>query len=340
MVWQVDSGSTFSIQGSRVNSSGQVLDLNGITVATATTFLGSARVAYDGSNFLVVWEDTRSGLTKDIYARQVSPTGNVLGQKDIAVSTATHNQQQPAVVCQSGTCLVVWEDGRFSSGGIFEGGIYGARVDLVGNILDSTGIAIAKSQGTKEMPDVTGDGTKFMVVWKDDSSGNGDIYGARLGAKGTLLDTTGILLSSHTGIDDQPRVAFDGKNYFVVWSAMVTVNQWDIRGARVSTGGTVLDVSDIAIASSTYAEISPAITLWGSGMMVTWDHQESGHKLYGTNVTALGKAQTLSGVEFQAKGADLYHPAVASDGARILMVWSDYNPSYPKSQIYGSRLGQ
>jgi len=340
VVWQVDASVSYSIQAARVDSSGKVLDPNGVTVATATTSLGSPRVAFDGTNFLLVWEDTRSGTNMDIYGRQVSPAGLVLGTKDVAISTASKDQRKPAVTCQSGTCLVVWEDARTSSTGVFDGGIYGAHVDKTGKVLDPTGIVISKTTGAKEAPDVVGDGTNFLVVWKDDGSGNGDIYGARVASTGSLMDTKAILITSHSGVDDLPRVAFDGTNYFVVWAAMATVNQWDIRGARLSTAGTVLDAADIVIAASAKVEISPAIAPWKSSLIVVWGRQDSAYTLYGTRLDSLGKASTLGGVNLMAKYRDTLNPAVVSDGKEALMVWSDYNPIYPYSQVYGARLGQ
>ena len=68
--------------------------------------------------------------------------------------------------------------------------------------------------------------------------------------------------------------------------------------------------------------------------------QDGAHQLAGAQVNSLGKVSILHGVSLVAKYRDALNPAVVSDGKEALLVWSDYNPSYPKSQIYGSRLGQ
>src|SRR2546421_11792365 len=53
-------------------------------------------VAFDGTNYLVIWDDTRSG-GHDIYGIRVTPAGQVLDSGGIPISAAPSDQDQPAV---------------------------------------------------------------------------------------------------------------------------------------------------------------------------------------------------------------------------------------------------
>jgi hypothetical protein len=53
-------------------------------------------VAFDGTNYLVVWQDGR-GTYYDIYGARVSRAGVVLDPGGFAISTATREQRMPAV---------------------------------------------------------------------------------------------------------------------------------------------------------------------------------------------------------------------------------------------------
>lgn len=52
-------------------------------------------VAFDGSNYLVVWEDHRSSGS-DIYGARVTPAGTVLDPGGIAISAGSGDQINPA----------------------------------------------------------------------------------------------------------------------------------------------------------------------------------------------------------------------------------------------------
>jgi large repetitive protein len=75
-------------------------------------------VAFDGQNFLVVWQDSRGSATSDVYdifGARVSAAGDVLDPSGIVISNAVGDQKSPAVAFDGQRYLVVWADSRTGS---------------------------------------------------------------------------------------------------------------------------------------------------------------------------------------------------------------------------------
>ena len=83
-----------------------------------------------GSNWLVVWQDARSGNGTDIYGQRVT-AGGVAGT-NFAVSSANRDERRPSVASSDAGWMVVWSDRR----AVTSSDIYGARVALAGTVLD------------------------------------------------------------------------------------------------------------------------------------------------------------------------------------------------------------
>jgi large repetitive protein len=125
--------------GSRVTPAGSVLDPDGIAMSTTANVEPSPAIAFDGTNYLVVWTDRRLQTNGDIYAALVSQTGGVLDPNGILISAAGQDQSEPAVAFDGTNYLVVWTDHR--SGGDTD--IYGARVAPDGTVLDPAGLLLS-----------------------------------------------------------------------------------------------------------------------------------------------------------------------------------------------------
>ena len=111
-------------------------------------------VAFDGTNYLVVWTDSREGGPK-VYGARVSPGGTVLDQDGFAISAA--GGSEPAVAFDGTNYLVVWSN---------QASIIGARVDPGGTVLDPGGITIStRPNHLQYEPTLAFDGTNYLVVW-------------------------------------------------------------------------------------------------------------------------------------------------------------------------------
>jgi len=124
---------------------GRSLDPKGIPVCRAQGLQGRPAVAFDGTNFLVVWEDLRNGTDHDVYAARVTEDGKVLDPDGFAVSKRPNNQAWPAVAFADGQYLVAWMDARQYP--VY--GIYFARVSTAGKVRDADGLPIDVEDAAK-----------------------------------------------------------------------------------------------------------------------------------------------------------------------------------------------
>jgi len=99
----------------------------------------------DGSNFLVVWQDFRSGKQYDVYAARVTPQGKVLDKGGFPVAASSPNECRPAVAFGGGNYVVVWMDAR--SYPVY--GIFGARITPASELLDAEGIVLDAEDSEK-----------------------------------------------------------------------------------------------------------------------------------------------------------------------------------------------
>jgi hypothetical protein len=219
VVWQRASYPSGDIYASRVSGTGVVLDPGGIPITTAPADQGRPEVAFDGTNYLVVW----SSWETPVSGARVSPDGLVLDPAGIRISSGG-SDDEPRLAFDGANYLVVWSR---------EGRVYGARVSSAGQVLDPDGIPISSVPvGSFAFPAVAFDGVNYLVVWTKQI----DVYGTRVTRSGTVLDPEGIRISSAAWSDQEaPALAFDGVNDLVVWPR-ITGYVGDFGPRRTSSG--------------------------------------------------------------------------------------------------------
>jgi hypothetical protein len=207
-----DAVNGHDIHGARISGDGQ--SLGEFTIFSEVGEQVESAVTFDGTNFLVVWRDTRSGsgpaADTDIYGTRVSPGGTVLDAGGIAICTADNIQGEPQAVSDGTNSLVVWNDARNHPPGSQPPlDVYATRVSSVGALLDgsasSGGIAINTVDVTPELkfyPWAGFDGTDYIVPFAVTGfSAPAGIYYARVSTGGVLLDgSPGTLGPSVSGV--------------------------------------------------------------------------------------------------------------------------------------------
>ncbi|UCF79297.1 MAG: T9SS type A sorting domain-containing protein [Candidatus Eiseniibacteriota bacterium] len=321
VVWQDKRSAYWDLYASRVTTGGIVLDTVGIAVTRRGSGTEAPSVIFDGANYFVVWQDKRASEWADIYGARISPDGIVLDPDAIQIARVRSLQETPAVAFDGENYLVVWRDYRTPSD---YSDIYGARVTSDGVVLDPDGIAISTAPLTQRYPALAFDGTNYLVAWQDYRRGTWDICGARVSSEGVVLDTAGIVISIGPQGKADPEVAFDGKNYLVLWGDS-RGDSWDIYGTRVDVNGVVLDSSGIGISTAAMDQGCAEAVFDGTDYLVVWHDKRNGVDLdiFGTRVTSDGTVLHPEGFVVFSGSEQQLHPAVALGSSSHLVVWED-----------------
>jgi hypothetical protein len=224
----------------------QLLSTNGDKIGSLITVARSGIstcTAFDGTNYLLIWEDDGFGASYhtggfQIYGQFISKAGAAVGSP-FAISSAN-----------------VWFDGIHVMA--YGGGKYlvtytelidvslGGQSDnrfIAGKMVSPNGMLGGEfriSTGYGDASEVAFDGTNFFAVWCEDYFDT-EIRGRFISPVG--VPGTEISVNASTAPSDNPKaVAFDGTNYLVVWDDEVdtTNGYWNVLGQLVSPAGALV----------------------------------------------------------------------------------------------------
>lgn len=273
-VWQDSRGVDADVFACRISPTGQLLDPAGISVCSSSMEQLDPVVAWNGTDYLVVWSDRRSSL-QHIYCTRVRPNGEVIDPQGVCLSGTSGTQAYPRIASDGAGWEVVWQDSRGGSQDV-----YGCRVSGDGSLGRVMGL-VTLAGNNEEAPDIAYNGTSFTLVWCDQRNSattGSDIYGCRVSKSGLRLGSDILVTSDSTGTTgitgDQlyPRIAPCGSgNCMVAWEDYRTAtNYGDIYVARISSAGSLLDKLGKPIATGTAVQEMPSIGYDGTRMLVAW----------------------------------------------------------------------
>ncbi len=335
-VWTDDrAGTQPDIYGARVDTSGHVLDSQGIPIFTAPEIQSNPAVAFDGARFLVAWEDYRASVRSSIYCARVETTGVVLDTLGLAVAPVLANQITPAVAFGDSLFVVAWSDQRNST----DGDIYCSRVAPDGSVLDPQGVAVTTAMSYQVLPKVAFDGQGFALDWVDWRSGESDIYGARVTLEGTLLDTAGIPVCAAPDLQGDPGIAFGDSCYLATWHDYRSSDYSEIACGRMNRAGQMLDGAGFIVSLARPAsQGAPCAAFTGSNYLVAWEQDYDTARICFSRLTPDGNGLDSAPHTLCPSPDDQYAPAIAASESCALLVWGRYGTD--SDGVVGARVTQ
>ncbi len=274
-----------------------------IAICTAPEYQEQPSIAFDGNNYLVVWQDKRSGDC-DIWGQFISQEGTLV-DTNFPICIAENNQVDPEVCFGTGNYLVIWKANKEDTGKI-----YGQRVSPSGVLIDTAFTINDWGYGTN--PDIAFNDTNFMVIWRDyHDLGKDQVRGRQVSQGGIPIDTS--FLIPVTGSDREwPSIAFSDTNYLVVWS---NTDSFHIYGSLVSTNGVPSDTVFPIIEKNESTMIIPDVASCGENYLVVTT----------TRDTIIGRLVSTSGTfldnPFTISTEKIGSPSVIWTDSSYLVVW-------------------
>jgi hypothetical protein len=303
VVWsQPGSETGEDVYGRRVGGDGTALG-GAFPIATFPDDDTQPAVAWNGSNFLVVWQHLFAPGDWDIDARSVS-AGGAVSPDTYGVAFGDHSEEAPDVAASGTNFLVVWQDDRAAANGY---DIWASGRQPSGGNLGSFLVGGEDNGRNDTVPSVAWNGTEFLVVWQHTYAGGlADVFAQRTGI--TTKNGFMIFVSDVDFRDDRPAVASNGSDWLVVWSKRGT-GTYDLRGERISSSGNQL--GEFGISSAAGDQDTPSVAFDGSYLVAWQDRRNSSvPDVYASRVTSAGAVSDGSGFPIASTSATEDSPSV------------------------------
>jgi hypothetical protein len=235
-------------------------------------------LAWNGSDYVVVWYDTRNNATsgEDVFATAVGGDGSILGSgayHDIVICDASNSQVNPAVAWNTGLGAyeIVWEDFR-----------NGANYDIWGRaFFEASGSPSPQRQlvatsNTMEYPALADSGNGLSMVWTDYRDGNPETYFNQF--HGDQLAGTDTNLSNNSSFSIDPMIVWTGAEFGVFWADNKT-GYYEIYFQRVSADG-VPQAGNVEVTQGSGGSRQPVAGFGRYGYLVSFAGTQA---TYGTN---------------------------------------------------------
>ncbi len=202
-----------------------------IQVSQSTGISDYAKIAFDGVNFGVVWQDNRHGEYQ-IYFKIINQRGQAV-TNELRITNHSFDASKPDIVWNdtNKNYVIVWQDKRHSINNDDNWELYFAKLNTVGQIIGSS-VRLTNAVYRSERPSIVWNGTEYAIAWHDNrnSTSNREIYFMRVNNNGTIVQ-------SDLRVTD---ALYDSGNVHLVWNGTQYLLSWfDDRNTTEKNGSEI-----------------------------------------------------------------------------------------------------
>lgn len=310
VAWAEGSSLDSDIKGVRLMPNMTVIDATPLIIGTGDNAQYAPQVAWNGTNFMVVWSDTKAGtLTNqiDITGVRVNPVTGVDSTGPIGICTDSRDQFAPAISSNGSTWLVAWQDQRETT-------VVGSTQSPPTNT-NTSSLTISPTTGWSSSGNVSGPFSPSSTTY-------------------TLTNPGTTSLSWHTVLTNfTPWITVSPSTGTLASHASVVVT------VSLSSGANLLPSAGYSETIS-FMNAAETVTYGTRGVTLTVNYPVA--QIYTTTIAADGTVQgTLNGTKLSSTSSAKFAPRVAFDGTNYLIVWADNRGNAITSSlydIYGTRV--
>jgi hypothetical protein len=260
VVWADARSGIDEIYGQRVDSAGALVGgeiLIHTTTMPVTAFVPrtpAPDVAFNGTDFLVVWRDLFMGGRGEIYAKRVGTDGSLIGSAIQVGDGDTASDTAPRVASDGTNWLVAYRETNDVSIRLIE---------TDGTVGSTTGIRVGTSIRTP--PSVASDGMGYVVTWGEAVTGGTVLYSRFVSAAGMPSSSTDIVSTSTIA---QGGLHWDGSTYLSTFSV-----GGDVYGQQLDGSGSLIGTTadaNFLISDAPGNQTNPESARVGSGLSVVF----------------------------------------------------------------------
>lgn len=130
-------------------------------------------------------------------------------------------------------------------------------------------VNVSKSMGKSDLPQLSALKNNIYIIWRDNSTGNDDIYFTKSSDSGLSFDDS-VNLSNNSGTSAFPRVAIVGNNVYATWYDY-TPGQSDIFFAKSSDNGD--SFKTINLSDNGGVSYNPWVAAYENNVYVVWNDE-------------------------------------------------------------------
>lgn len=252
---------------------------------------------------------------------------------------ADNDQIKPAIACGTKGFLTLWEDGRDK----VSKHIFGARVDTLGNVLDSASLLVSYNLDWQILPALVYNTQQYFAVWSDHRDTRwDDIYGCRILEDGSVIDTNGIKIIDDSDYKYNIAITTDSINYLLVWSGG-NYHSPSIYAARVNQQGVLLDTNYILVSEGSLSNgyDHPSVSFDGTNFLVVWEkytaYSSTGYDIYAKRIDRQGHVLDSLPMMISAHSEhEESRPQCIFGDSSYIVVWQENSDG--TNNIHGARV--